>query len=152
MQCGNIFGKAKLFVASVTTQQSWRLSDQVPQRIRRRCILCDAYSFTALYQLVLAPQHLQGRYNAAVDHLSCDALSSFLHLIPNALTEPTVLPDRLIRALVHQQPDWTSPARRATFLSILPMVSQPPLKRTYRSGENRYMRFCSDIVMQTLCL
>ena len=61
-------------------------------------------------------------------------VSSFLHLVPNALTEPTVLPDRLMRALVHQQPDWTSPTWRA---AILPKVAQSPLKKTYRYEENR---------------
>ena len=87
-----------------------------------RCL----FFFTAVYQLVLAPQHLPGKDNAAADHLSRDALSSFLQLVPNAHTEPTVLPGKLMQALVHQRPDWTW---RAAFLSILPTVSQPLLKR-----------------------
>ena len=69
--------------------------------------------YTAFNQIVLAPQHLPGKENRAADHLSRDALSSFLQLVPSAQHHPTPLPVELILALVTQRPDWTSASWRA---------------------------------------
>ena len=49
-----------------------------------RCL----FFFTARYQLILAPVHLPGKLNVAADHLSRDALSSFLQLTPGAKDSP----------------------------------------------------------------
>ena len=46
-----------------------------------------------------------------------------------------------MHTLVYQRPDWTSPTWRAAFLSILPMVSQPLLKR--HTGLEKTATFCS---------
>ena len=83
-----------------------------------RCL----FLFTARHQLVLLPKHLPGKENVAADHLSRDALSRFLQLMPGARTEPTVLPDKLMEALVSQRIDWTSASWRDVLRSSLPMV------------------------------
>ena len=93
--------------------------DPVAMHLMRYCCVSIGFSTSAFAR----------KDNAAADHLSRDALSSFLQLAPNAHTEPTVLPGKLMQALVYQRPDWTSPTWRAAFLSILPMVSQSLLKR-----------------------
>jgi hypothetical protein len=67
--------------------------------------------------------------NAAADHWSCDSLSSFLQLVPNASPQPTILPDRLMEALVEHQPDWASLTWRVVFRSILHMDSSHTPKR-----------------------
>ena len=60
-----------------------------------RCL----FFFTASHQIVLLPYHLPGRLNVAPDHLSRDALPSFLQLIPQAKARPTPLAEDLMGAL-----------------------------------------------------
>ena len=88
-----------------------------------RCL----FFFTAAHQLRLAPLHLPGRENVAADHLSRNALQSFLQLVPSAESAPTPLPDPLMQALVRHRPDWTSQAWRDVLRSTLPMGSPIPL-------------------------
>ena len=83
-----------------------------------RCL----FFFTASYQLFLLPQHLPGKDNTAADHLSRDALSSFLQLIPHAKEPPTALSEALMAALVTQRSDWTSHSWRAVLRSSLRRV------------------------------
>ena len=89
-----------------------------------RCL----FFFTAFYQMLLVPRHLPGRDNTAADHLSRDALSSFLQLVPTAQPQPTELPDALMQALVIQRPDWTSAAWRAALRSTLHTGSPAQLR------------------------
>ena len=83
-----------------------------------RCL----FLFTAHHQLVLLPKHLPGIKNVPTDHLSRDALFCFLQLMPGAMKEPTVLPKKLMEALVAQRIDWESVSWRAVLRSSLPMV------------------------------
>ena len=80
-----------------------------------RCL----FFFTAGHQLTLRPEHLPGRENVAADHLSRDALSSFMQLTPGAEPHPTTLPDDLVAALVTHRPDWTSSSWKAVLRSSL---------------------------------
>ena len=103
-----------------------------------RCL----FFFTAAYNLVLEPRHVPGRENTAADYLSRDALSSFLQIVPHAQELPTELPEVLMQALVHQMPDWTSEQWRVVyFANGLAASSQ----KTYKSGENRYLSFCTKL-------
>ena len=61
-----------------------------------RCL----FFFTAIHQIVLAPSHIPGKLNTAADMLSRDGLSSFLHLVPEAKSQPSLLPQELLEALV----------------------------------------------------
>ena len=79
-----------------------------------RCL----FFFTASHQIVLLPCHLPGRLNVAADHLSRDALPSFLQLVLQAKARPTPLAEDLMGALVTQQPDWTSASWRAVLRSF----------------------------------
>ena len=74
--------------------------------------------------------HLPGKENAAADHLSRNALSSFLQLAPNTDQTPTMLLDPLMQALVYHRPDWTSRAWRDALHSILP-TGLPVLPRKH---------------------
>ena len=83
-----------------------------------RCL----FFFVAHFQLVLAPAHIPGKQNVAADHLSRDALSSFLQLMPGAKADPTPLAADLMAALVTNQPDWTSEDWRSVLRSTLRKV------------------------------
>lgn len=54
------------------------------------------FFFMAFHQLVVLSQHVLGKVNTAADHLSRDALSSFLQLVPSANPLPTELPEASI--------------------------------------------------------
>ena len=99
-----------------------------------RCL----FFFTAIHQIVLAPSHIPGKLNTAADMLSRDGLSSFLQLVPEAKSQPSLLPQELLEALVLEQPDWTSESWRSA------LRSDPPSARIYKSGENRFLRFCDS--------
>ena len=83
-----------------------------------RCL----FFFSAYYQIVLAPAHIPGKLNEAADHLSRDALSSFLQLVLEAQSQPTPLGEELLATLVLQQPDWTSENWRNMLRCILRKV------------------------------
>ena len=71
----------------------------------------------------------------AADHLSRDALSSFLQLILGEKEDQTPLRVDLMAALVTNQPDWTSEGWRSGAVYV-------SSQKAYKSGENRYLRFC----------
>ena len=83
-----------------------------------RCL----FFFTAFHQIILLPYHVPGKLNTAADHLSRDALSAFLQLVPGAMPLPKPLPEELMVALVMRQPDWTSEDWRAVLRSSLRKV------------------------------
>ena len=109
--------------AVVAIVKSGSSKDRVAMHLMR-CL----FFFTAFYQMLLVPRHLPGRDNTAADHLSRDALSSFLQLVPTAQPQPTELPDALMQALVIQRPDWTSAAWRAALRSTLHTGSPAQLR------------------------
>ena len=82
-----------------------------------------AFLFTAFHQVLIVPRHFPGKDNTAADHLSWNALPSFLQVVPNAKPHPILLPVALIQALGIQRPDWTSQAWRAELGSTLHMDS-----------------------------
>ena len=63
--------------------------------------------------MVLAPSHIPVKLNTAADMLSRGGLSSFLQLVPEAKSQPSLLPQELLEALVLEQPDWTSKSWRS---------------------------------------
>ena len=56
----------------------------------------NAFFFTAFHQIILLPYHVPGKLNTAADHLSRDALSAFLQLVPGAMPLPKPLPEELM--------------------------------------------------------
>lgn len=110
--------------AVVAIIKSGSSKNQVAMHLMR-CL----FFFSAFHQLLLVPQHVPGKDNTAADHLSRDAVSSFLQLVPAANPLPTKLPEALMLALVHQRPDWTSPVWRDAFHSILNRESPPQPKK-----------------------
>ena len=100
------------------------------------------FLFTARHQLVLLPKHLPGIENVAADHLSHNALSQFLQLMPEARTEPTVLPEKLMHGgpgVTADRLDISELERRAAFFANGLAASS---LKIYKAGENRHVGFC----------
>ena len=80
-----------------------------------RCL----HFFLAHYDIRLIARHIAGVNNTAADALSRDNLPVFFQCQPQANPSPSPLPATLMQLLVHQRPDWLSPAWRTMFLDIL---------------------------------
>ena len=79
-----------------------------------RCI-----SFLAAhYNFIIKAIHLPGAQNSAADALSRNNRERFFSLVPQALPDPTPIPEAAIRMAVTQCPDWTSAHWRALFSTI----------------------------------
>ena len=63
--------------------------------------------FLARWEVTLVCRYIPGADNSTADALSRDCLSSFQRLVPDAMQEPTPIPEDLLRCLVHDTPDWT---------------------------------------------
>ena len=70
-------------------------------------LMRSLFFFLARWNVALECQHIPGVENGAVDTLSRNDLPSFQRLRPEACRAPTELPDKLLQALVVDQPDWT---------------------------------------------
>jgi len=66
------------------------------------------FFFTANYNITLSCSHIPGVDNGAADALSRDNVISFVQQVPGARSQPSILHQGLIQALIHQKPDWTS--------------------------------------------
>lgn len=71
-------------------------------------LMRSLFFFTASFDIQLIGGYIPGSINTAADALSRDNQSSFFSQVPSAKREPTVIPECLLQALVHGQPDWTS--------------------------------------------
>ena len=100
------------------------------------------FFLTARFQIVLAPAHIPGKLNEAADCLSRDGLSSFLQLVSEAKEQPAQLPEELLEALVGSSAglDISDLEKRAAAYFQKGLADSS--HRTYRSGENHYLRFC----------
>lgn len=83
-----------------------------------RCI----FFFLAQYNIFILAEHIPGKDYVAADSLSRGNLSLFHQQVPTAMPHPTPIPEELLQALIHQQPDWTSGSWRVLFISILQKV------------------------------
>ena len=70
-------------------------------------LMRSLFFLTARWNVVLACTHIPGVDNRAADALSRNNLPSFQNLVPGARSEPVLIPEPLLRALVQGQPDWT---------------------------------------------
>ena len=71
-------------------------------------LMWSLFFFLARWNVVLVCQHIAGVENGAADALSRNDLPSFQRLVPGARQRPTAIPEPLMRALVWEQPDWTT--------------------------------------------
>ena len=83
-----------------------------------RCL----FFFQAVFSLSLHAVHLAGKKNIAADGLSRDNLPLFFQQVPTAKSLPTPLPVELLKAIIHQRPDWTSKTWKVWFSSTLQKV------------------------------
>ena len=83
-----------------------------------RCL----FFFLAQYNMFILAEHIPGKDNVAAYSLSRGKLSLFHQQVPTATPRPTHVPEELLQALIHQQPDWTSGSWRVLFNSILQKV------------------------------
>ena len=102
-----------------------------------RCLIF----FTARYQLILLPKHLPGRENLAADHLSRDALSSFGPTGEGRANPNARKPDGSSCATTARL-DIGKLERCAAFFFSHGLASSS--QKTYRSGENQYIKYCSS--------
>ena len=80
-----------------------------------RCL----WFFTAHYDIAINIEHIPGESNCAADHLSRNRVQSFFLSVPQANLLPSPLPPELMELAVGSNPDWTSPAFRLLFSSII---------------------------------
>lgn len=83
-----------------------------------RCL----FFFQAVFSLSIHAVHLAGKKNIAADGLSRNNLPLFLQQVPTAKPQPTPLPAELLKAIIHQRPDWTSKTWKVWFNSTLQRV------------------------------
>ena len=69
---------------------------------------CLAF-LTAYHQCYLHATYLPGKHNTLADALSRNNLKLFRLLHPQAQQNPTPIPPELLRLVIIEQPDWTSP-------------------------------------------
>ena len=69
-------------------------------------------------QFTLVSTHIPGKHNTLADALSRNNLPYFLSNHPQARLLPTPVPAPIHKALIAQQPDWTSPAWADLFANI----------------------------------
>ena len=83
-----------------------------------RCL----WFFTAYYDIAISIEHIAGVRNCAADHLSRNNMQSFFLSVPQASLLPTPLPLELTEIALGSNPDWTSPAFKQQFSSIISKV------------------------------
>ena len=83
-------------------------------------VRCLAF-LKAKCQFELVASHIRGSNNTKADALSRDNLPVFRSLHPQALTEPTYIPEEVLDLLLVSKPDWTSGRWSSLWNSTLPM-------------------------------
>ncbi len=73
-----------------------------------RHLMRALFFITANYNITLSCSHIPGVDNGAADALSRDNVISFVQQVPEARSQPSILHQGLIQALIHQKPDWTT--------------------------------------------
>ena len=101
--------------AVVAIVNSGKSQDELAMHLMR-CL----FFFTASWNITVHATHIAGKENVAADALSRDNLPLFFQVVPQAASRrATPIPEELLDILVHQRPDWTSPAWRRLFVNTL---------------------------------
>ena len=90
-----------------------------------RCL----FFITAMFDVSVQAVHVPGLENGGADAISRNNIPLLLLLHPQASPVPTHLPQELVRILVVDQPDWTSPAWRGLFRNCFQRDWPTPLGR-----------------------
>lgn len=83
-----------------------------------RCL----WFFTAHFDIAIFAEHIAGAKNCAADHLSRNNLQYFFSSAPQARLLATPLPPEALEIVTDSSLDWTSPAFRCLFNTILNKV------------------------------
>ena len=83
-----------------------------------RCL----FFIRARFQISVRAVHIPGQHNCIADAISRNNLDYFFSQAPQAASRCTIIPRNLLKLLVEQQPDWTSPAWTRLFRSCFPQV------------------------------
>ena len=83
-----------------------------------RCL----FFIRAYFQISVRAVHIPGQHNCIADAISRNNLDYFFSQVPQAASRCTIVPRNLLKLLVEQQPDWTSPAWTRLFRSCFPQV------------------------------
>ena len=79
-----------------------------------RCL----FFIEAHYQCQLSTSYITTQDNTIADHLSRNRLTAFLSTLPQADSEPTLIPPNIPPILLDPFMDWLSPAWTRQFRSI----------------------------------
>ena len=85
---------------------------------------CCLFFFAAMHQFTFVSKHIAGKKNGAADALSRNQLNTFFSLIPQALPEPSFVPQALVKLLWEHPTEWTSPLWRQLFKNSIHAVLQ----------------------------
>ena len=91
-------------MAVVSVVNSGRSQDKTLMHLLR-CL----FFMAAHFQVHVRASHIPGVKNVAADALSRNDLPRFLQVVPEAVQQPTPIPQSLVDLLVMEQPDWLSP-------------------------------------------
>ena len=86
-----------------------------------RCL----FFMAAHFQVHIRATHISGVVNSAADALSRGDLPHFLQVVPEAASQPALIPQQLVDLLVKEQPDWTSPRWAQLFRDCFRQVWPP---------------------------
>ena len=89
--------------------------------------------FAATFDIYIVTEHIASTDNCRADMLYINNITQFLLYNPQAKPLPTSLPQRRLRIISPQGPDWTSSSFRQCFTDTITMVSpllqDPPIHR-----------------------
>ena len=91
-----------------------------PQLMR---LLHTLFFFCAVYRVSISARHIAGVHNTAADALSRANLPLFFTLNPQALPQPSAIPEDLQKLMLNRTLLWTSPSWIKLFTSTLATVS-----------------------------
>ena len=105
-------------------------------------LMRSLFFILAHFNMQITAQHVPGVENGAADALSRNDAASFLAQVPSAHREPSTIPAQLLQMLVHSQHDWMSQNWTSSWGGFFAKGLAESTQRTYRSGQNKYLRFC----------
>ena len=83
-----------------------------------RCL----FFIRAYFQISVRAVHIPGQRNCIADAISRNNLDYFFSQVPQVASRCTIVPRNLLKLLVEQQPDWTSPVWTRLFRSCFLQV------------------------------
>ena len=105
------------------------------------------------YDLVLVSKHLPGKHNSMADALSCNQLSAFLSLYPQASSLPTPVPSSLLQVNCGMSEARLDLCKLGNSVcKYFQKGLAPSTQRSYELAKAHFINFCSSARSYTLLL